>query len=464
LETGIVDRALYHALTAYLVPFYDPLLSWTVFNHRYDQKKKANKHLFRPAIPAWRDFVGSVKVAAKQKAFLLSTDLANYFEHIDINILHDSMLALLPEVKGAPAEKGNIRAHLSALFSCLREWCHNDGRGLPQNRDPSSFLANIYLLPIDRAMLSRGYHYFRYMDDIKVACDDEFKARRALKELSVELRKLGLSVNGGKTVICETTEEALANCLDTGGSELQQIDAIWQTRSIAPISRSFPILHEMAKRLLRSNEVNSREFRFCIKRLELLAQCPEFSVPDQYFAPITALVIAALPRHPAATDQFVKYLRAVPVSITDLDCIAQYVQDQQKNFYTWQNYGLWLLLVQKEYRSDSLLAFALEVVRTSDDNATRCGATLYVGALGNSENRIVVAQRFISLTSFLGQRAALIAVQELNFRPHIEDSVKPYIRNDLIGVFAGLHREGIYVASRETTSITNMIDLERDYA
>lgn len=463
LETGIADRALYHAITSFLVPHYDPLLSWRVFSHRHNQKKGPHRYLFRQAIPVWRDFVGAVKVASKKKGVLLSTDLANYFEDINNDTLQRTMLDLLSEITGTPADKATIRAHLDSLFSCLREWCYQKSSGLPQNRDASSFLGNIYLVPVDRAMLARGYEYFRYMDDIKIACSDVFQARRALKELSIELRKLGLSVNSGKTQICSASDEELNGCLDSGGSELQQLDGIWKSQSLKTIARSFPMLRSMTERLLRTDDVESRSFRFCIKRLEILAQCPEFAAPAEFFAPITQKIIEALPRHPAATDQFVKYLGAVPTADRELDRLAMHLQDQGKNFYTWQNYRLWKLLVEKKYVSGVLLAHALEVVRTSEDDANRCGATLYLGAFGEKATRIVVAERFNGLNSFLGQRTALIAVQELHYKPYIEKYVQPHLRDDLVGVFRALNREGIYVARPEFTPITGLIDMERDY-
>src|SRR5690349_24006121 len=44
LETGVADRALYHGLVAYLVPFYDPLLPWNVFNHRRSIGRDTDKY------------------------------------------------------------------------------------------------------------------------------------------------------------------------------------------------------------------------------------------------------------------------------------------------------------------------------------------------------------------------------------------------------------------------------------
>ncbi|MEF2549733.1 RNA-directed DNA polymerase [Aurantimonas sp. E1-2-R+4] len=139
-----------------------------------------------------------------------------------------------------PAEKADIRVYVNTLFDCLKSWCYSDTAGLPQNRDASSFLANVYMLPVDRAMLAKGYNYFRYMDDIKIACVSEHDARKALKALSLELRNRGLSVNSGKTTIVsrDQGDDDISKYLDAGDTELQQIDSVWQTRSLRPIRAS----------------------------------------------------------------------------------------------------------------------------------------------------------------------------------------------------------------------------------
>jgi len=342
LESSISDRAMYHGLAAYLVPFYDGLIPWNVFNHRYGNHAK---YLFKRGVEAWRDFVGVVRAGLKDNPVLLSTDLTNYFENINIAKLKAAMVGLLPEVQATVMEKGHIRAHLDVLFDCLKDWCYSPSAGLPQNRDASSFLANVYMLAVDRAMLGRNYQYFRYMDDIKIVCTDKFHARQALKLLSLELRELGLSINSGKTRICEATDSAgIDDCLDSGGDDLRHIAAIWHTRSLIPITRSFSMLKDLTLKVFRDGEIDSREFRYCVRRLRALATCPEFCVPPEFFEPITELAIGVLETFPATTDQLVEYLAAVQTTSAQLQEIAIYLQNSQKSAYTWQNYRLWSLL------------------------------------------------------------------------------------------------------------------------
>ena len=466
LEVSLAERALYHAIAMQLAPFYDPLLPPVVFNHRVS-KRHDGKYLFNYAISAWNDFNGVVGAALKDAngEFLLSTDLANYFDNINLKTLQATLIDQLPCIEASSQEKSNIRHLINVLFGSLETWSFSDSAGLPQNRDASSFLSNIYMLPVDREMLDKGYRYHRYMDDIKIVCEDKHEARRALNDLCIELRKLGLSVNSGKTQILSVTDrEKIEQCLELGGFRLQRIDSSWRTKSRRPIARSLVALRELSEELLSNGNLGSRAFRFCIARLERLASCREFEVPDEYFQEITRRVIDSLPDHASSTDQICKYLSVAPTSCENLRQIALFLQDDERNYYEWQNYRLWVLLVQKQYEDAQLLAYARKVVESHDDSSTRCGATLYAGAMGGEEGRIEIAKRFHTLKSFLGQRLAILAIHKLGYRPYVEQHVAPFVRDDLEGVFRNLRGNQRYVAPPKRTSITELVDSERDYA
>ena len=465
LEVSLSERALYHAIAMHLGPLFDPLLPPCVFSHRACRDSK-RRYLFKRGIPQWRDFNGSVHSALKaaDKEFLLVTDLTNYFENIDLIILKKTLIDQLPFVDATAEQKFKIRLYIDVLSEYLTHWSFSKSSGLPQNRDASSFLSNIYMLPIDREMLKSKHRYFRYMDDIRIVCESEYAARKALKELSILLRQRGLSVNGGKTkIVSKRDQSEIDKCFEED-SKLQCIDSIWQTRSLKPIRRSLRQLRELTEQELTIGGGASRTFRFCIERLRMLASCPEFEVPDEYFQKITELAIEALSNHPASTDKISQYLCVAPTSKDQLDMIADLLVDNQKNFYSWQNYLLWLLLTWKEHEKSDLLAYAMDVVQNEKDDATRCGATLYAGALGGESGRIGVAKRFRTLSSFLGQRSAIIAVQELRYSPHIRDFVQPYVRSDLVGVYRSLKgRAPRYIAPPLKTPITSIVDSSRDY-
>jgi hypothetical protein len=467
LEVSLDDRIVYQGLAAFLAPYFDPLIPWYVFSHRRDPHRGDDRAIFRAGVPAWRDFVGAVDSATDSDTWLLSTDLTNYFDNINLPILKNTLLELLPKVTGSPSEKGQIRAHIDTLFDCLQSWTFEPTKGLPQNRDASSFLANLYMVKIDAAMRAEGYEYFRYMDDIKIVCKSEHRARRALKTLIIHLRELGLAVNSKKTEIIKPGDfDRVRDCLEGFAPEIDQLEALWSTKKRGPISQSFPLLRQAAEKLLTTaGNVDTRQFRYCIARLITLTRTEEFFVPESYFAEITRLITERLPHCPAAADQFTRYLRSVPLTEANLDAIAAYLADPEQSFYNWQNYRLWVLLGQRSIRRSDLVNRAIELISTEADGATRAGASIYLGAMGETPHRILLAEKFHTLKSYLGQRSALISLQELPFDPYIKTYVAPSVRTDLYGVYRNLRSSNpIYFAPMEPMSITQFIDGERDYA
>lgn len=465
LEIGLEDRALYHGICSYLFQYYDPLIPWYVFSHRQDHQRSNDRYMFRHGVSAWHDFTEAVRSDMDTTRVLLSTDLTNYFENINLDKLQGKLAKLIPELQASPEQKSCIRSHIRVLFESLSKWSFDGARGLAQNRDASSFLANLYMLSVDRAMHDAGFRYFRYMDDIKVVCESSLEARRALLQLTVRLREIGLAVNAKKTVIAAGNDASLlAACLDTAGPQIERISAIWSTRRREVISRSFPMLRDLTCDLLTNNRVDTRDFRYCMARMVVLASCPEFAVPPAFFDPVTDLVISRLGDNPAATDQFVKYLRSVQLSSAQLSNITRYLTDESQNFYGWQCYLLWLLLSERRHRERRLLGYAVKAL-DRPDGAFRAGATLYLGATGGEAARRRVVRSFESLVSFFGQRVALIAIHELPFRGPIRQQVAPHVRDDLKGVYRGLQsRRGTYVAAMPAVSITKYVDAERDYA
>lgn len=477
LETSLSDRAVYHATAMQLLPLFDGLIDWRVFSHRMDRGKSDDtghrskiKYSFRNGIVAWGDFLGSVRTALVPGSVLLSTDLANYFENISVEALMNSMIGLLPSLPIGGQQQEQVKGQIEQTFEYLKSWTYSPDRGLPQNRDASSFLANIYMRTVDQAMIGEGYEYFRYMDDIKIICPDVPSARLALKRLILALRPIGQSVNSGKTEIVRSEEKARIDaCLAGGSPEMQRISSAWQTKSLPPITRSFLPLKSLALRVLKNGEFGSREFRFCIRRLDTLARCAEFAVPPDYFREITELLIGGLDIAPAATDEICRYLRSVTLSDEAVAAVATHILDPSHCIYNWKNYRIWLLLTQKMVASEELLQRARTMIAEEGDTPTRAGASIYLGAMGTAADRELIAEDFESVSSFLGQRSALIAVHELHFRAgkkqsvSIESHIKPHLRPDLAGVYKALARNGKYTATLEPLSLLRFVDRERDY-
>ena len=158
--------------------------------------------------------------------------------------------------------------------------------------------------------------------------------------------------------------------------------------------------------------------------------------------------------HPACTDQYVKYLAAVELTIEELNPVIEYLCIPEKSIYTWQSYRLWLLMANKKVVSDQLIE-AATVSLSAPDSPARAGASIYLGVMGSEKNKLEVAEKFETVRSFIGQRSVLIAIHELPYSS-IEGLVKERLRPDLNGVFRTLakkERRGQYFSPKERMQI-----------
>ncbi|MEM6899525.1 MAG: RNA-directed DNA polymerase [Pseudomonadota bacterium] len=465
LEIGLVDRAIYHGVCSYLCQHFDEYIPWRSFGYRAAVGDQRNRYMFRRGIPSWMDFLGTVRASLKQGTVLLSTDLTTYFDSINIEKLKGEMFQLIEEMDAEAKQKSNHRAYVEFLFSCLEKWSYEGTRGLPQNRDASSFLANFYMRKVDILMERRGYEYFRYMDDIKIVASSKIEAQKALRDLIVELRQLGLAVNSKKTEMIEIADDdSIRSAVEEPSEQLRFLQSLWETRRISQIKQSFVPLRNLAIDFLKSQQVNSREFNFAINRLVLLAGCKEIAVPADYFSEIVDLVITALPEAPSRTEAFVSLLQWVSLSDEQIERIVDFQVDRDRNIYGWQGYQIWLLLGTRKIECDRLIQAAKQA-QDEPDGPYRAGATLYLGAFGTEKDRQEIAKKFESLESFVGQRAALLAIQDLPFKPDVKKHVVGKVRPDLDGAYkqAKTLQLGQFVPP-DPVSVTQIVDVDRDYA
>lgn len=442
LEMCLPDRFYYQALVGHLIPYYDPLIPNQVLNHRYALTgRRARKYLFKHPVEQWQLFKGYVAQEALVKPVVLVTDLQNYFENIKIDhvigVLEDS----LPQLSADGPEKARIRTIIAELRRCLRLWCYAPTHGLPQNRDASSFLASLVMLPIDRAMLGQGFAYYRYMDDIRIAVKTKYEAREALQVLTTELRRLGLNVNPAKSEIWEPSMKGYDEALREDTPILSQIDSMWRSRFLPVIRRSFVPLQTLARDLIERGATHERAFRFCVNKFFNLALCPELAVPKSYFDPMTEVCIRELDSQPFSSDKLVMLLKAVPTSSNQMAEVGALLMDSKRAIYDWQNYLLWQLLVYKKHFDAELIVAARKRMGELEKPADRAGASLYLGAMGSFEDRQLVSVCFRSFNHHIIQRNALIAVHELEFHSGVKQNVADYVIPSLKGTYRRLRDE-----------------------
>ena len=224
----IEESLLLHAIICLLAPIIDKRLSASVYSYRlhpdWKNKIKKGNSIFREnnvELPflrretirsispfeswyeRWPEFEKAARMSTQEGyTHLTKTDITAYFENIDLRLLETQIRSLIRR------EEDKI---IQLLFRILDGWTRMTsvgspiGRGIPQGNDVSSFLGNIYLIPLDHVLIKfakkHDAKWFRYADDVKVFTRSEEDARKVIFVINDALRALHLNLQGSKTAI-----------------------------------------------------------------------------------------------------------------------------------------------------------------------------------------------------------------------------------------------------------------------
>jgi hypothetical protein len=401
LEQDLLDRVVYQGI-ANEAQHLDKYLSSRVFGYRV--RAATGREMFQSRVQAWLSFNATVSTRLKDEGgVLLAADVQNYFEAIRHDVIADDLLRLDPKLLAAA----------TLLKAGLRKWTTGAATGIPQNRDASSFLANLYLRPIDKHMEDRGFRYFRYMDDIRIICKDRFEGRRALLELISELRERGLNVNSRKTMILERGDSKIMEVVPEPDREVERFDALVRARRAVMVVQ--PMVDRLEGLLEAENGIEGRTFRATLERVRRIASSRYKDGVD--LTPITGGLLQTLTDHPWHTDLVASYLRYVPLSDAHEATLADVVSDTAKYPYAWQSYHVWLLLAAQKVRREGLLELAvLHSGRAAQEDIVRAaGAIVYIGACGSDDDRVRLASHITRYPPNRSiRRALVIATQEVD--------------------------------------------------
>ncbi|MFA5787266.1 MAG: RNA-directed DNA polymerase [Actinomycetota bacterium] len=316
--------------------------------------------------------------------FVLKTDIANFFHHVPLSVLRDSLTIPSPEIQGA-------------LFKFLESWAPARV-GLPQPMLASSLLANAYLRPVDAVLSS--YEAVRWMDDITVFCSSRSEGIRALVRIQDALRRLNLGINAAKTSLAPSDPSEFSTPgfrLGASGEAIAE-DPI-QISACPPI----PPWDEV----IDSDEVERRVFGIYARRLP-------HEKPDRFAREI----LQRLGRLPHVADHASQYLRAA----TDPPDVLRRVQDFLKgpdNQFAWQEYRLATLYWHAEELSHRHLAFALS--RAKDGNIFKPTRGVYLRAVarhGTSNHAMMIEEMGEHEDDPIMLRSLVLAAAESGHIPH----------------------------------------------
>lgn len=184
-----------------------------LFQHRSNPLLPAEKRkeiqAFEEWYEAWPEFDKDTKNFIAKEGFthLVVSDITAYFENISHDVLRGTLLRCMEADEHYPV---NLLIDILSQWTVLPPHGSRVPRGIPQGNDISSYLGNIYLLPLDEVLCglekTDGIRYLRYMDDVKILAKSRASAMRALFAMNRVLRELQLNVQGAKTNIYEQRE------------------------------------------------------------------------------------------------------------------------------------------------------------------------------------------------------------------------------------------------------------------
>lgn len=416
LETDFYDRFVYQAICSFLVPFYDSLLSHRVLSHRFNRDKKTAKYIFKSRIDLWQTFEGVTKTALKNNQALLATDLINCYENITIETIRFAFERAIENIDASGANKLQIRNAVQTLCNLLERWGYSDRHGLPQNRDASSFIANVVLNEIDHQMVRLGYDYYRYVDDIRIICPNPRAAKKALTDLINQLRTVGMNINSAKTKIldCNSTPNEVNEFFPTSDDRSITIDNMWRSRSRRVIARSAKYIFQILKECIEEKQTQSRQFRFAVNRLIKLADAEIFDLHATIATDLKELLISSLEDHPASTDQYCRLLGVLDLTESEVENIYHHLSDHERSVHSWQNFHLWLLLAHRKYRTPELITLAADRIESNILQPEISAIFIYLKCINEAQLLIATIPKFDATWPYYHQRNFLLACSDLD--------------------------------------------------
>lgn len=286
----IEDRIVTYTIIYLIAPYLDKKLPAGVYSYRL-KPEKIQERLFHdheilkfpflkkrtiqeridivePWYGQWPKFIEISKYTFEEQRYryLSISDIVAYFENVSLEILRDEIL-----LKYLPKEQKiiNLLMHILQYWS----WRSCEGkpvlRGIPQGNDVSSFLGNIYLLPLDEEFVkfskNREIKYFRYMDDVKIFSKDESVARECVFVMNSILRKLHLNIQGKKTLILrdqDIKDEVEDSRLENVNTVLKEFEKESKKISKTEKEKYIGVLKQQYKKIrTRRKAISGRDLR-----------------------------------------------------------------------------------------------------------------------------------------------------------------------------------------------------------
>jgi Reverse transcriptase (RNA-dependent DNA polymerase) len=278
---SLEDRIAYQAVVASFAAKVEMQTHPNVYSARLS--KVSGKYFFRQkGTAAWLEFRKRVRREYGESGqWIVKSDLTAYFDTISHDLLINEVVAL------------NVSPRTIALLRMmLRTWEITAGKGIPQGPNVSRLLGNLFLIPVDRAMLEAGHRYFRYLDDVYILTSSKSETVAAIKLFERECRLRGLLVSSSKTVPLQG-QDALNEV--SSEADLDSTQYLIDTDQDG-IART-KLRKILTKSLKEDGNIDVRRAKFSFWRLTLLREAsltPKVLARLEDLAPVAGMAMSYL--------------------------------------------------------------------------------------------------------------------------------------------------------------------------
>lgn len=178
------DRVLQRAALQVLFPLFEPRFLDCSFG-------------YRPGFGLRQAVQRILDLREQDYTWVLDADIDAFFDSVN----HALLLRFLED----SIEDFRLLQLISEWLA-VRNAVNKPGTGIPMGSPLSPLLANIYLHPLDTALIQQGYHLVRYADDFIVLCQNRDTAEQAYFQVEAVLTDLFLKYEPDKTRISSFEE------------------------------------------------------------------------------------------------------------------------------------------------------------------------------------------------------------------------------------------------------------------
>lgn len=422
------ERIIFLGFMRKLAPKIDKVLRKSLYSYRVAQRGTANSGIFIRHADQWLAFdkMQDAWINDQSVRVVVETDIANYYEQIGIKRFRCEieMLSKEGDVDISPLTFDDFEKFLRGLTPY--GWY-----GLPQNHDPSSFFCSAFLHGVDVRMDSK-YRYIRYVDDIRIATNNFSEAKRALCDLSRDLRQYRLFLNSAKTVIHERKNGGFDK-LRQYEDEAQAIRANFGKCTKSSLKEGYRQLQSLVGNLLASKRTDERKLRFCLNRFVELKSYRNIRIKKA--RTIKERFYSSLNDYPVRLEHFIRYLAEFHDDGNTVTEVTDLIKDEGKVHYDWVRMWLWEYVIRSK-KKKNIPNVTIQTARerffklidsTGQEYAELAKVVLVLGRYGATADRHLVRDAYDRCyQSQILQRHFLIACRELpsselkQFLRHVE--------------------------------------------